>query len=125
MAAEQFLPPGKFETVSVTDITFNSQRHMHSRNKRLHATRSDAPHAPGAAMGPPCLDCAQAARSGSKKRAATTRRWGRAFALSRHVFLPMTEARSILSRRSEREGGRERARERENALPLGKAPLPC
>ena len=38
--------------MSVMDITFNSQRHMHSRNKRLHATRSDAPHAPGAAMGP-------------------------------------------------------------------------
>ena len=30
-AAERLLPPGTFEAVSVMDITFDSQRHMHGR----------------------------------------------------------------------------------------------
>ena len=44
MAAEQFLPPGKLEVVSVMDATFVSPRLMQSRNQHCHVrARLDRP----------------------------------------------------------------------------------
>jgi hypothetical protein len=36
MAAEQFMPLGKLETVSVVDTTFGSSRLLQSRNQHRH-----------------------------------------------------------------------------------------
>ena len=60
MAAEQFLPPGKLEAMSVMDATFGSPRLMQSRNQYRHVRarldrRTLARRAPSDRMAPAVL----------------------------------------------------------------------